>query len=309
MAEDLDFAVRYPFSSEAKLALESRNLELNGSMIAAASERIKSSLKGGSGKSSAIHDEDKINEIASYAAARMLLSFLNNRFITNKFAVAESKRASGYLERDEESAIEKISSELSISVEKDGKNFLIIIPQYLMSSPRAVPYKLINREIHDGKVLINQHERVRLMEEAIRKRMEKVPLLKNAPPLIKDAAQKLISELPKEDLPQVKVKPGDYPPCVMKLLDSVKKHENLNHQARWYLCVYLMATGLADEGIISLYSNLPDFSERITKYQVEHARKKGYSVPSCVTITTWGFCVANCRIGSPLNWQGKGGKG
>jgi len=309
MAEDLDFAVRYPFSSVAKLALESRNLQLNESMIAVASERIKSSLKGGSGKSSAIHDEDKINEIASYAAARMLLSFLSNRFITNKFAVAESKRASSYLEKDDDTAVEMISSELGISVEKDGKNFLIIIPQYLMSSPRAVPYKLINREIHDGKVLINQHERVRLMEEAIRKKMEKVPLLKNAPPLIKDAAKKLIAELPKEDLPQVKVKPGDYPPCVMKLLDSVKKHENLNHQARWYLCVYLMATGLADEGIISLYSNLPDFSERITKYQVEHARKKGYSVPSCATITTWGFCCANCRIGSPLNWQGKGGKG
>jgi DNA primase large subunit len=308
--EDLDFAVRYPFSSQAKAALDSRATQLSESIVLMGSERIKRGLKGDSAKSAALHESDKINEIASFAAARMLLAFLNNRFITNKFAVAESKRVSAYLDSErDEAIIERVGQELGFAARREGQFFLVPIPIYLSFSPRALPYKLINREIRNGNVVTSPHERVRLMEEAVRKRLERVPLLKDPPKIISDAGKALVSELPKTDLPQVQVKPGDYPPCIIKLLDSVKKHENLNHQARWFLCVYLMAAGLSDEEIIGLYSNLPDFSERITTYQVQHARKKGYTVPACATVTTWGFCCADCRIGSPLYWRGKGGAG
>jgi DNA primase large subunit len=153
--------------------------------------------------------------------------------------------------------------------------------------------------------VIVEREKVRLMEEAVRKRLERVPILKDPPKLISETAEKLIAELPKSDLPQIKVTPGDYPPCIIKLMDSVKKHENLNHQARWYLCVYLMAAGMNDDQICGIYSNLPDYSERTTRYQVEHARKKNYTPPACSTITTWGFCCADCRIGSPIYWKGE----
>jgi len=305
--EDIDFAVRYPFSSAAKRTLETRETQLNDSIVLLGCDRIRNALKGGAGKSTALHDEDKVTEIASFAAARMLLSFLRNSFITNKFAVAESKRVSGYLDKEDEQELWQVGAELGLIPQKEGGTLLLPIPTYLRFSPRALPYKLINREVREGKVVVTPHELVRLMEEAVRKRLEKSQVLRDPPAIITDAAKKLIAELPKSDLPQVKVKPGDYPPCLMKLLDNVKKHENLNHQARFYLCVYLMAAGMGDDEIISLYSNLPDFSERITKYQVEHARKKGYTVPACDTVTTWGFCCADCRIGSPLNWRGRTG--
>jgi len=305
--EDLDFAIRYPFSSAAKNALDGRGTQLNESIIYLACARIRNGLRGEAAKSSALHESDKINEIASFAAARMMLSYLRNSFITNKFAVAESKRASGYLDKEDWETVELVGRELGLSAEKGPGALLVPIPTYLKFSPRALPYKLINRELRNGRVLVSQREFVRLMEEAVRKRLERTPVLRDPPAMITDAAKKLVAELPKADLPQVRVKPGDYPPCLVKLLESVKKHQNLNHQARWYLCVYLMAAGKSDEEITGLYSNLPDFSERITKYQVEHARKKGYSVPACATVTTWGFCCADCRIGSPLYWRGKGG--
>jgi DNA primase large subunit len=305
--DELDFAVRYPFSPEAKAALDSRATQLNESIVLMASERIKRALKGESGKSAALHESDKVNEIASFAAARMLLAFLNNRFITNKFAVSESKRVSAYLDSErDESVITRVGHELGFVAEKQGASYLVPIPVYLMFCRRDPNYKLINREIRNGHVVVSPHERVRLMEEAARKRIERVPLLKDPPKIVSDAGKRLIAELPKSDLPQIQVKPGDYPPCIIKLLDSVKKHENLNHQARWFLCVYLMAAGMGDEELVGLYSNLPDFSERITTYQVQHARKKAYTVPACATVTTWGFCCADCRIGSPLYWRGKG---
>jgi DNA primase large subunit len=301
--EEYDFALYYPFSQSAKDILGSRETQLNERIIELASNRIKKALKGELTKSSAIHESGKIEEIASFAAARMILAYLKNRFITNKFAVSESKRVSSYLDSDNPETVNKVGEELGVLAKEDGKGFLMEIPTYLKYSPRALPYKLINRELREGKVIITKKERVRLIEEAVRKRLEKVPLLKEPPKSIEQASKKLLAELPKSDLPQIKVKPGDYPPCIMKLLESVKKHENLNHQARFYLCSYLQAAGLEDEKIIDLYSNLPDFSERTTKYQVEHARKKGYAVPSCATITTWGFCVADCRCGSPIYWH------
>ena len=307
--QELDFSVRYPFSAQAKEMLNEKGTQLNERIIELASERIKKALKGESAKSSALHESGKIEELASFAAARMLLSFLRNRFITNKFAVAESKRVSGYLDSEPDETVNAVGKELGVLSKEENGKLLMEIPTYLKSSPRALPYRLINREIRDGSVIVTKKERVRLMEEAVRKRLEQTPILKDPPKEIRDAAEKLLSELPKTDLPQIIVKPGDYPPCVMKIMESVKKHENLNHQARWFLAVYLMAIGLEDEKIIDIYSNLPDFNERITKYQVEHARKKMYSVPSCATVTTWGFCCADCRIGTPLRWHERGGNG
>lgn len=304
MGDELDFAVRYPFSSAAKKTLESKETQLNERIIELAATRIKKALKGEIAKSSAIHESGKIEEIASFAAARMMLAFLKNRFITNKFAVAESKKVRSYLDSNP-SDVERIGNELVVNAQEEGDSLLMDIPVYLRFSPRSIDYKLINREIKNGKVILVKKQRVRLIEEAVRKRLEKTPILKDPPKNIIGAAKRMLAELPKSDLPQIKVKPGDYPPCIMKLLESVKKHENLNHQARFYLCSYLLTTGLEDEKIVELYSNLPDFSERTTKYQVEHAKKKGYSVPSCATITTWGFCVANCRCGSPIYWHQK----
>ena len=303
--QDLDYALRYPFSKLAKKTLDEKEVQLNETIVSQAADRVKKALKGEAGRSSAFHEIDKINEIASFAAARMLLSFMNNRFITNKFAVAESKRVSDYLDKEKEpTIIESVGKELGLVWHMDQGKILMQIPIYLKFSPRALPYKLINRELRNGNVVIVEREKIRLMEEAVRKRLERVPLLKDPPKLIEETAAKLIAELPKSDLPQIRINPGDYPPCIMKLMDDVKKHENLNHQARWFLCVYLMAAGMNDDQLTDIYSNLPDFSERTTRYQVEHARKKGYTVPACSTIMTWGFCCANCRIGSPIYWKG-----
>jgi DNA primase large subunit len=103
---------------------------------------------------------------------------------------------------------------------------------------------------------------------------------------------------------KITIKVGDHPPCVMKLLEEAKKHENLPHHARWYLATYLLAIGTSEDDIAKIYSDLPDFSEKVTRYQVSHIKKKGYNVPSCSTVMTYGLCCAVCRIGHPMNWHG-----
>ena len=59
------------------------------------------------------------------------------------------------------------------------------------------------------------------------------------------------------------------------------------------------------EKILELFSNFPDFKEKISRYQIEHAKKQAYVSPACGTVRGYGLCVANCRIGNPLNWRSK----
>ncbi len=303
MEGTLDFALRYPFSSGAKTMLRESGVELDERIVQIGLERILKALDGKLGRSVALHESEKMDEVLSYAAARMILGSLRNHFLSNKFAVEESKRVHKYLNDESEATVTKVGQELGIETKEDGKRLVMDMGTYLRFAPRSVHYRLINREITKGMVAISKEERKRLIEEAVRKRLEQMPIVKDPPDSVKEAGKKLLDRLPKPKMPSVNAKPGDHPPCVDKLLESVRKHQNLPHTARWFLVTYLIGIGLSDEQIIGIYSNLPDYSERITAYQVEHARKRGYSVPSCATVNTYGLCVANCRIGIPIHWH------
>lgn len=301
-----DFAVKYPFSSSAKQILEESQIAITDEIVEMALERIKTALKDGKlPKTAVFHESDSLKEIASYAAARMILGHMRNRYLTNKYAVAESKRTMAYLQDESENGIETLAGEFGIKTKNAGNSILVPVYTYVKYCPKSVDYKLINREVKDGQVSVNIHERKRMIEEAVRKHIEKIPLVKNPPKEIKAASEKLKEFLPKIEVANVPftMGSGDHPPCIEKLLESIKKHENLGHQARWYLAVYLLKAGMPVETMVSLYSNLPDFNDKITRYQIEHAKNKEYAVPACASIVSYGLCCATCRIGSPLNWQ------
>jgi DNA primase large subunit len=65
----------------------------------------------------------------------------------------------------------------------------------------------------------------------------------------------------------------------------------------------MLSINMSDEGVLQLYAGLPDFSEKISKYQIQHIRKRGYHVPSCSTVMSYGLCCAVCRVGNPLKWH------
>jgi DNA primase large subunit len=161
---------------------------------------------------------------------------------------------------------------------------------------------LINKKIINGRVAVRKAEQLRLIEEAVKKHIENIPVVKDIPDSMKKAGEKVLDELPKTQT-RITVKEGDHPPCVMTLLESIKKHQNLPHTARWYLATYLLAINMNEDQITGIFSGVPDFSEKTTRYQVAHARKKGYSVPACSTVMSYGLCTAVCRIGSPLRWH------
>jgi hypothetical protein len=78
MDEGLDFAVKYPFSDSARKGLE--GIQLTDRIVELAVERIKKGIRGDDGARVVFHESDKKEEIASFAAARMILGHLRNPF-------------------------------------------------------------------------------------------------------------------------------------------------------------------------------------------------------------------------------------
>jgi hypothetical protein len=82
--DELGFALRFPFTDEAKKLME--GMQLSDRIIELGAERVKKALKGVSASKLVFNEADIKEEIASYAAARMILGTLRNQFITNRFA-------------------------------------------------------------------------------------------------------------------------------------------------------------------------------------------------------------------------------
>ncbi len=300
MDGELDLALKYPFLEAAKRAIE--GVELNDSMIELATIRIISGIKGDSSPKIVLHSDEKVVQIATFAAARMILGALRNSNVTNRFAVSESKNMRSFLDREDEATVDKIASFFGISPKDSGKSITLDLPTYLKYSPRSIDYRIINRRLINGMVEIKPSEKRRLLEEAIRKHIERIPLVKDPPPSLIEAGKKILESMPSAQV-TIKVNPGDYPPCIMRLLDEAKKHQNLNHQARYFLATYLTTIGLSEDQITKIYSDLPDFNEKITRYQLGHIKKKAYSVASCSTVMTYGLCCAVCNINTPIRWH------
>ncbi len=304
MGEGLDFAVRYPFTSTARDLLKADGFsDITDEVVELAIKRILDSLAEKSGKRVHVSTAGKKEDLLAYATARVILGYMRNRYILNKFAVNESKRVHAYLNEETEDVVERVAGELGIRTKEENGKLLAPLPVFLKFTPRSPHYHLINRHIMNGFVLIEKQEKKRMIEEAVRKHLERVPLVKNPPARVVAAAKRITEELPKQETRATAPLEGSHPPCIAELIDSVKKHQNLPHAARFYLAVYLIGIGLSDEKIMRFYSNFPDYSEKITRYQVEHARKRGYSVPACSTVVSYGLCRADCRIGNPLNWH------
>lgn len=304
---DYIYAAKYPFSSKAKEIMRKESINADDELAERGFDRLNSALKDGEIRRKVfLHEEDAVGEIMAYAAARMILSNMRNRFLTNKYAIAESKKTFAYLGEESEENLLELAKDLGItSFKNEGGKHTVDMADFLLYSPKDVHYKLISRELFFGRVPINEHERIRLISEAVKKYAEKLPEAQSLPPAIKKAADKLYALLPKIEPQKISFKEGENPPCIEAILELLKKHENVGHSGRWLLAVYMINRGVGNDDIAKIFSNAPDYNDRTTIYQIEHARKRGYKMPNCSSVLSYGYCVADCRINNPMNWRGR----
>jgi DNA primase large subunit len=175
----------------------------------------------------------------------------------------------------------------------------------------------------NGKVYLTRNETARLLSEEVRNHIEKRLETKETPifpPKIIEIAEKikkLSAEKTKktetEEFPQT-ISQEAFPPCIKALYKAISTGRHLSHIGRFTLTSFLVNIGMPPEKVIDMFKSFSDYSERLTRYQVEHiAGERGsrtrYTSPRCSTLKTHSVCTEpdeTCqRIHHPLAYYKK----
>jgi DNA primase large subunit len=261
------------------------------------------------------HETIVQEEVIIFLISLLLVKSVSIEAVTKKFALLESMRFEKYLISDLNTAnrddkiikliLYKIFEDLfstKILLEENVYNFYKIRITDYLDHPIAFQEKewnLVNRTLHNGFVYLDGSEIVRLFRNElyllIIDRIKKMNIDR-----IPDTIMAISSSIKTR---WEQMHPSFYtpvykavtPPCIQHLYDQISKGENLPHPARLLLGTFLIYSNKTLDEMLELFKRLPDFDEKITRYQLEHlAGKKGgskrYYVPSCEKIKLENLC-------------------
>ncbi|MEM1519204.1 MAG: DNA primase large subunit PriL [Pyrobaculum sp.] len=324
----------FPFLNKSSMYLAKRGYLLDvvlsdKQIISKSIERVKAALIRQSINKRVCIDEPEQNAVVARLAL-YIAAATRNRQVLRKFADFESKQFTEFLRKvpglqDPMCKIE-IAKDLGI-VAKDAREITsgVVVAvfktpiavrwsSYLKYAPQDPRWAMINRPVIRGWVIMPLDDFERLLEEAYEENILKI-VESNELAVGKVASEVDLSpleEIIKKFKPvttQTYTKGGKEPPCMKAILDALKTGENISHTARFAIAAYLLKRGWDVEQIVDIFKSAPDFDEKITRYQVQHIAgqvggRKGYSVPNCETMNTWGLCTTNlgCGIKNPLQY-------
>ncbi|HZY93916.1 MAG TPA: DNA primase large subunit PriL [Candidatus Bathyarchaeia archaeon] len=327
---------KYPFSNEAAYYIRALGISVDeiaapefGPVLERAEQRLEEALSKGR-VSADIENENA--EILSFPLSSLILSLTGEDRAQRRFALAEAKRAYELLRQEPPEKLEHIATtsfawnikRTDLRLDQRLYDFGIGVTDYLRNSVhlKEPRWKLTNRVLDHGTVYLTREEAARLMEEEVRTRIlersRKAP--GQIPKLLLPRVEKIRGLIVKwlgvplrYELPKVPV-PEAMPPCVQHVIDNLAEGKNVQHMGRFALASFLLNIGTADEDVVRLFKPATDFSERMTRYQVEHiAGKRGgktkYTCPMCTTLKTHGVCYKPdevcATIRNPLTYYKK----
>ena len=266
-------------------------------------------------------------ETASYALAILYLAGIEEPILTEKFALFEAQRVNSHLrqERNIEILLE-IAKAFSWNVKKEGDFYMVHFVKFLETSTRGrlhhnSKWKLVNRIMEKGLVQVSPRELARLLQEDVKNQIEKSAKqeLGNAPEQIQHDIDELKADFLKrkpqfESVVQaIRAQQSDYPPCIVALMKRATEGKHLSHVERFTLVTYLLRQGISVDTIVQMFSNVSDFKEDKTRYQVEHLSgvrmgKEPYMPYNCSSLQTHNVCPGAtdpiCRtIRNPLSYH------
>lgn len=321
---------QFPYVSGALNYVEALDFKLDelffdrafGQVRERGKERVLSAIGEGIKKSVCTDRTGAEKELLSYPVARILVSCINDNYLIKRYALAEAKSSYEILKKLPDIDLKDFAEEFDIAAKIHEREYVIHFTDYIRhaSAIHEHEWKLINRKMDHGWVHLSKEKLSRIIEEAIRKRVESgMPL--DVPPEICAALEEMVKEI-RDTLDARKsefeigefseIMPDCFPPCMAHALSGTQSGVNLSHSMRFALTSFLLNIGMNIEGIIALFRVSPDFDEERTRYQVMHihgATGTVYKSPSCDTMVTYGNCIGKeslCeRISHPLGYYRK----
>jgi DNA primase large subunit len=327
---------KYPFLPQARRHISQYEIDYEilvgmSEVRARAKKRVQASFDLAIALSSE-HRQDDTVEIASFPLAILYVAGVDDPKLLERFALIEAKTINRYLkeEKHAEVIIEIAKAfKWDVGYEQGYEKSATIVPifKYLENVARGrlshdLKWKLVNRQLENGKVTITPYELARLLQEEVMNRIE-------------DLADQEVTSLPQDiqkDIDElkaafIKVKPqldefdqiihaqeSEYPPCISGFMKRAAKGQHLSHVERFALVTYLLHQGVSIDSVVTLFSNVSDFNEKKTRYQVENlagvtgGRTEPYTTYNCESLQTHGVCNSPtdpiCRtIRNPLMYH------
>ena len=322
--------VKYPFIAQARAFIAKKELEFKDIVDAPAvreraKQRILASFPGQVALMAPSRNMEI--EIASYPTAIILASATEDSLLIQRYALHEAKMIKAYLQAEKNPAIVFVIAEsFKWQIRSDTTGTWIHFANFLKNTSKGrltqvSKWKLGNRALDKGWVLVSFEELSRLLQEEVQERIESS--LNNKVTALPPEIQADVDELKEEFL---KVKPqleekfdigpraeeGEYPPCITALIDRAKSGAHLSHTERITMVTYLLHQGASTDAIVNLFSKVSDFNAEKTKYQIENLAGKTTGQPyvtyNCATLRTHGVCLNTTdpicrRIRNPLTYH------
>lgn len=260
--------------------------------------------KGEWKRGTVLEEPEALRSVLVYIVSRILVSAVDDTSLIRRFALNEAGRMREDLDAADEDVLEIVAGELGVeySVRSDG--YTVPFAEYLKLSSDRIggpggEWKLVNRSVDSGEVVLSRTELTRLLMEEIRRRLEAdLPLDVDRDMLVLmgEHVRRLREETALTRTADVGGPPvlGDSPPCIVHLMEDTAAGANLPHHARFALTTFLHTIGMDEDSIMRLFATSPDFQDRIARYQVDHitgvTSGTEYSVPKCETMRSYGIC-------------------
>ena len=300
------------------------------------------------GKGRVVKYEREEDEVLSFYLALVLVRTISDKWLLNRYALAEAESSIEFLWGEKQQVIEAIGKRVglkslrhhSIDALKDAigvkgsailyniYEFSVSFAEYVSAAKRLIgdaTWRTVNLPVASGRVFLDKRRIVRLLKEAIENYVralvsglneEIVAGISNIEH-VKNALDEISQVLEKNRLKRLgrRYSGGElregvivreaFPPCMARILNRASMGEHLSHHERFAIATFMLSLGADIEDVVDIFRNMPDFNEKITRYQVEHlAGQRGsgkkYRTYSCETMKTLGLCVADCGTRTPI---------
>src|SRR5271157_3311006 len=271
---------KYPFLKETAEYIKPLHLQIDdlASMgmdqaLKRAEERVNEAII----ERSVSRDIKQINiEILSFPIALLLVIATENSFIKKRYALAEAKQASADLFNESKEKILKIAQDFDWKIKLTPKensdtplDFTLGFTDYLRNAAHLhdKKWKLTNSILSHGEVYLNKKDVTRLLEEEVRRRIEKrldvkSPKFPAELTLIAERLKKLAAENIEEnteELPKTIIQTA-FPPCINAIYQAASTTHHLSQMERFTLTSFLLNIGMSLEKVSEIYKSFSDYN-------------------------------------------------
>ena len=182
-------------------------------------------------------------------------------------------------------------------------------------------FRLVYQSIDDGSVLIDDDILRKIIREAsvsfikflmeIIERDVALEIFENFESSFQSLAKKAQNIKIETEMGPIDLQ--SFPPCIKHYISDIRNGINLPHMGRFAMVSFLNKVGMKQEDIMAIFGTVPDFSARITEYQVRHIMGLisgiKYTPPKCETLRSNHLCYmgddilcADERVKHPLTY-------